>query len=141
MNLEQDSLNEDIAFTQIVHEEYWKKCFFFLRTSRISGMSSFVTFEFESNISYINILCWDLIFPQFFLTLWIFMTNFEISIFHKMPAAAVLRLLRLRPQLRLRLRLRLRSKILAATRGTVKTLTSKFSNLKIGEKKLRKLKV
>ena len=85
-------------------------------------MSSYVTFEFESNISYINILCWDLIFPQFFLTLWIFMTNFEISIFHKMPAAAVLRLLRLRPQLRLRLRLRLRSKLLAATRGTVYTL-------------------
>ena len=39
------------------------------------------------------------------------MTNFEISIFHKMPAAAVLRLLRRRPQLR--------PKILAATRGTV----------------------
>ena len=82
--------------------------FFSLKTSPTSGLSSFVTFEFESNISYIKILCWDLISPQFFLTLWFFMTNFEISIFYKMPAAAVLRL-------------RLRSKILAATRGTVRT--------------------
>ena len=66
-------------------------CFF--RTSHTSGKIQKYYLLLKDSVFIFYIY-----FFQFFFTLWFFLTNFENSIFHKIPSAAALRL---RPQLRL----------------------------------------